>query len=64
MKRTVLIDELHIIIRVAEDLPEAEIDAIRLTLAGHEFTDRLRQAARAILRAFPELASCRLSVTR
>ncbi|AMV28902.1 hypothetical protein VT84_31200 [Gemmata sp. SH-PL17] len=63
-KQTVLIDDRHLTIRVSNDLPEADVDAVRQTLAGDEFMDRLRRAIRAAVRAFPELTPCRISLTR
>jgi hypothetical protein len=64
MKKTVVIDELHLTVRVPNDLPEDDIDAVRQALAGDEFMDRLRRAIRAAVRAFPELMPCRVSLTR
>lgn len=64
MARTVVIDELHLTLRVPDGLSEAEVDAVRRTLAADEFTDRLRKAVRAVIRTFPELASVRISITR
>ena len=62
--RLVVVDELHITVRVPNDLPEDDADAVRGTLAGDEFMDRLRRAIRAAFRAFPELAACRIALTR
>lgn len=64
MAKTVVIDELHLTVRVPNDIPEARIDAVRATLAEVEFMNRLRQAVRAAVRAFPELAPARVSITR
>jgi hypothetical protein len=64
MPRTVVIDELHLTVRVPSGLPETEADAVRRTLAADEFMDRLRRAVRVVLRAFPDLAPARISVTR
>jgi hypothetical protein len=62
--KTVLIDELHLAVRVPADLPEAEADAVRRALAEAEFLGRLRWAIRAVLRGFPELTTARVSLTR
>lgn len=64
MAKTVVIDELHVTVRVPTELPEDEADAVRRTLAGDEFMERLRRAVRAAVRPFPELTPCRLSLTR
>ncbi len=59
-----LIDELHLTIRVPSDLPDADAQAVRRTLAGRDFMSRLRSAVRAVVRAFPGLAPVRVSITR
>ncbi len=64
MARTVVIDELHVTIRVPSDLSEIRADEVHRALTGEEFMNRLRRAVRAALRAFPELAVARVSLTR
>lgn len=64
MPKTVMIDEVHLTVRVPADLPAHDADAVRRTLLGDEFMDRLRRAIRATVRAFPELTTCRLFLTR
>ena len=64
MPKTVVIDEIHVTVRIPGDLPEAQADAVHRALAGEDFMSRLRRAVRAALRAFPELAVARVSLTR
>ena len=64
MKASVLIDEVHVTVRVPPDLPEAELRAVRRVLLGTPFTAGIRRAVRVLVRAFPDLAACRVSVTR
>lgn len=64
MAKTVVIDELHVTVRIFNDLPDTQTEDIRRTLAGDEFTNRLRRAIRSVLRAYPELHVVRVSVTR
>ncbi len=64
MAKTVVIDELHLTIRVPAGLPDGQAEAVRETLAGAEFTDRLRAAVLSVVRAVPELAEVRVSLTR
>ena len=64
MPKTVVIDEIHVTVRIPGDLPEARADAVHRALAGEDFMSRLRRAVRAALRAFPELALARVSLTR
>jgi len=40
MAKNVVIDELHVTIRVPGDLPEDEAGSIRVTLMGKEFASR------------------------
>jgi len=62
--KSVVIDDIHITIRIPNDLPETQTEAIRRTLQGDDFMDRLRRAVRAAVRAFPELAVVRVSLSR
>ncbi len=64
MAKTVVIDELHLTVRVTAGLPDEQAEAVRETLAGAEFLDRLRRAVRAAVRAFPELATIRFTLAR
>lgn len=64
MAKPVVIDEIHLTIRVPRDLPDARAEAVARTLTGAAFMARLRRAVRATLRAFPELAVARVSLTR
>lgn len=62
--KTVVIDDIHITARLPNDLAETQAEEIRTTLAGDDFMDRLRWAVRAAIRAFPEMAVARVSLTR
>jgi hypothetical protein len=62
MAKTVLIDELYITLRVPAGL--RDIVMVRRTLKGPEFLNRLRRAVRAAVRAWPQLACCRIKVSR
>ncbi len=64
MAKTVVIDEIHLTIRISHDLPDARAEEVGRTLAGADFMTRLRRAVRTALRAFPELAVVRVSLTR
>ena len=64
MAKSVIIDEIHVTIRVPNDLPDDRAEAIRRTLAGADFMSRLCRAVRAVVRAFPELSVVRVSLTR
>jgi len=64
MPKTVLIDELHLSVRIPAGLPDADTERVRLTLLGAEFMSRLRRSVRLVFRAFPELARVRVSLTR
>ncbi len=62
--KTVVIDELHLTVRIPSDLPDDEAEAVCEAIAGDEFMERLRRAVRAIVRAFPELNVVRVSLSR
>jgi hypothetical protein len=64
MAKTVILDELHLTLRIPNDLPDDEVEALRQLLAGADFMSRLRRAVRAALRAVPELNAVRASLTR
>jgi hypothetical protein len=60
----IVIDELHLTVRISSKLPETQTKQIRRRLNGKEFMSRLRRAIRAVFSASPELAVVSLSVTR
>ena len=62
--KTVVLDELHLTLRIPSDLPDDEVEEIRELLAGDEFLSRLREVVRGFLREFTELSLVRLSLTR
>jgi len=62
--KTVVIDEVHITVRVPGELPDDAAEAVREALAGDEFMSRLRRAVRGVVRTFPELNVVRVSLTR
>jgi hypothetical protein len=64
MPKTVVVDEMHVTIRVPTDPPEADAETVRRTLLGAEFMARLRRSVRLVFRAFPDLARVRVSLTR
>ncbi len=64
MGDTVLVDELHLTVRVPADLAEPEVEAVRRTLAGDAFAARLRDAIAAVAREFPDLAPAAVVVSR
>ena len=64
MAKFVLLDELQITLRIPNDLSDEQIEAIRQTLASADFVKRLRQALRATMGNFPELAAVRVSLSR
>lgn len=64
MAKPVMIDELHLTLRVPNDLPDDRGDVVRRVLASAEFMTRLRRALRAVFRTFPELTVVRTSLSR
>ncbi len=64
MGEAVIIDELHLTVRVPADLTDADREAVRRTLAGDAFADRLRAAVLAAVREFPTLTPATVTVSR
>lgn len=64
MAKPVLLDELHVAVRIPADLTATRAAAARGVVAGAAFLARLRRAVRAAVRAFPELTSVRVRITR
>lgn len=64
MAKTVIIDELHVSVRIPANLPDDQAEAIRQTLTGDDFLARLRKAVREVIGAFPTLGAVRVSLTR
>ena len=64
MARTVVIDEIHLSVRVPANLPDADTRTIHRALLGSAFMGRLRRAVRTVVRAFPELTKARMSLSR
>jgi hypothetical protein len=64
MAKTVTIDEIHLTLRIPNDLPDVPAEAILAILTGDDFMTRLRRAVRVVLRQFSELRPVRGSLTR
>jgi len=64
MADTVVIDELHLTVRMPAVLPAGEAEAVRRTLSEPAFVDRLRAAVLAAVREFPALAPVAVTVSR
>jgi len=64
MAKTVIIDEIHLTLRVTAALPSAQATVVRRTITSSTFMGRLRRACRLVVRAFPELAIVSVAVTR
>jgi 2'-5' RNA ligase len=65
MAKTVVIDELHVTLRVPADLPADRAAAVRRALTRTAFTARLQRAVNAVrVRAYPALAPVRATLSR
>jgi hypothetical protein len=64
MAKTVVLDEVHLTLRIPNDLSETISDELGVLLRGTEFMNRLRRAVRLVVRGFPELNVVRVSLTR
>ncbi len=64
MAKTIMLDELHVTIRVPAHLADEETESIRVTLMRREFMARMRVAIRGVIQGFPELTRCRVTLSR
>ena len=64
MNRSVIVEQMHLTVRVPATLPDSAVITIRTTLAGAGFVTRIRRAIRAAVRADPTLAPVRISLSR
>lgn len=64
MAKSVVIDEIHVTIHVADNLPNKPTREVRQTLNTRAFTNRLRKAIRKVIKDFPELAPVTVSIAR
>ena len=64
MAKTVVLDELHITLRIPIGLPASHSDELGVTLRGTEFMNRLRRAIRTVVRGYPELNVVHVSISR
>jgi hypothetical protein len=64
MAKSVVIDELHLTVRVPTELPDSDVETVRVTLLGAEFMTRLRQAVRGVIRSYPEMTRVRVTLNR
>jgi len=64
MPKPVTIDELIVTLTVPATLSDAAAEAVRRVLLGRAFTTRLQAAVRAVVRADPQLARVRVTLSR
>lgn len=64
MPPTVVVDELHLTVRMPADLPAGEAQAVRRSLAEPAFVDLLRDAILAAVRQLPNLDKVAVTVSR
>jgi hypothetical protein len=64
MVRTILMDELHLTLRVPSKLPAAEYRAIHRSLHRPRFHTALAAAVRELLRRYPSLRRLRVRLSR
>ncbi len=64
MPVTVVLDELHLTLRIPAALPEREVRSIRQVLTGKAFTAAVRRAVLVEMNKRPALKPVRLIVAR
>jgi hypothetical protein len=60
MSASLLLDEIHVSVRVARGLPARDVSAVRRTIMSRAFLARLRRAVRQVVAA--ELHGRRLQI--
>lgn len=63
-KTMVIVDELHVTLRIPVSLPDAERDIVLKVIAEDPFRVRLQHAIRRVIRSSPELARVRATLSR
>jgi hypothetical protein len=63
MAKNVILDELHITIRIPNKLPDTQTEEVRPTLLSEEFMNSLRRAIRTAIRGYTELAVISVSMS-
>jgi hypothetical protein len=64
MVKSVIIDEVHLTVRVPADLPSVRAAAVRRTLTCAAFMGQLRRAIRTLVRAYSPLVTVSVTVGR
>ena len=64
MAERIAIEEYHLTVLVPRGLPEAEAEAIRLTLADPAFEARLRRAVGRVFRREASLTEAKVRLSR
>jgi hypothetical protein len=64
MTRFILMDQIHIDIRVPRGLSDREYESVRRTLDSYRFQTTLRGSVRITFRRFPSLKHIRVRVVR
>lgn len=62
MAKSVLLEQFHLSILVASNLPEKRIRSARRTLGSRRFKTQLRSAVRRLFGHYPALRELRLSI--
>jgi hypothetical protein len=64
MAQTVVLDEVHLLIRIPATLPDPLVRTIRRTLTSRAFMTELRRAVAAVVSSRPTLRPVRVAVAR
>ena len=64
MARRIVIEEYHLTVLVPRGLPDAEYDAIHLTLTDANFEKRLLRVVRRVFQQAGSLAKARVRLSR
>ncbi|MFO0825898.1 MAG: hypothetical protein U0792_22730 [Gemmataceae bacterium] len=64
MAKSIVFDEIHVTIRIPNELSQNQSNELSRTLTGDDFMNRLRRAIRGVVRAYPELSVVHVALSR
>jgi hypothetical protein len=64
VRNHVTVEEYHLTVLIPHDLPEPEVDAIRLTLTNTAFERGLLRAVRSVFRMEASLSKAKVRLSR
>jgi hypothetical protein len=64
LARYVVVEELHVTVRVRDDLSDEHVEAMTVLLQSRPFRSRLLAAVKQVMAGFPVLTGVRVQISR